>query len=143
MTFFPADTLNSIRTTYNSTLATPCSIWRLQLDSDGLSTGETIFIRNTMCAISMTGGGSSSPIINTLMTALSTKVPGMRVISFAWNEDVRTGDIVLERTFSTADPTMPADKSIPKYRLSVTNKDDPVRFGLQVTADPIRANKLE
>jgi hypothetical protein len=133
--FPPPDVLDTIRSVYAATLTVECSVWRTTVVTPGLSTGIMQFVKNTKCGVNLNSIGTSSPIINSILRAVSTKTPGARTLSFEWDDDVTTGDMIILQTMDDSITPLPMPTGVPRYRLGMVNDDDPLRFGLQAPAE--------
>lgn len=122
------------RVRYAKTLTVQCRIYRENVDGEGIHTGKRSLVTSTFCGLSIFGsttGGTVNPFILSLDRAQTMKTPGTRTLSFAWDENVKTGDWVYI-TDSTEDP--PPDGT-DRIVLGTVSKDDPRRYGLQVSAE--------
>jgi hypothetical protein len=134
--------LTDIRADFTSTLTTPCTLWKPDRETAGLTKGgATVLVGQTVCSVNLQGG-SANPFINSLLRQMTAKVPGARTISFRWDETVDTGYEVRigsadfqARVYNT--PVQATGDA--RYKLGPVDNDDPNRFGIQVSAEIVTA----
>lgn len=130
--------LAETRDYYNESLRTVGTLFRDEVE-DGAKTGARIRVRTIVFGIALYGSGGTNSLINSLVRQITVKNPGERTLSFDADEDIYTGDYVVEGEY-TGDWPPPDD--VPYYHLGIVNKDDDRRHGLQVTAELMRVAPL-
>lgn len=128
--------LEANRAAYDRSLTVPCTIFSPERNNLGGSTGGYDFVKHTVCGVNQYGSGRASPFVNALARSVGmVGTPGSRRLCFTHDENVGANYMVVLALVSSWDDLTENYPDEPRYRVGLTNKDDPLRMGLEVQAE--------